>query len=196
MGARWIATALGAAAMLAWGLASALDFRDLPPQKRAECAPKTKGMTKVDADKVFWDCMYSDLPAQKRAECTQRTAGKPDAVNIFFECMNSGEARSVDPNSLEGRLTRVYGERCKLAGYQPGTGAFGQCLLAYSDRDEAMRQAVAAQLAGQVMAQRAQPQGNPYYIDPNMFKNIAPPTPQMRQCTSIVGNQIIQTTCY
>ena len=99
-------------------------------------------------------------------------------------------SESVDPDSLEGRLTRQYGERCKLAGYEPGTGAFGQCLLAYADRDEQVRRAVALQMLQNYQSPQAP------RIDPNLFKNITPQRPQMRQCTSVIGNQIVQTTCY
>jgi hypothetical protein len=98
--------------------------------------------------------------------------------------------RRVDPDSLEGKLTSRYGERCQLAGYSPGTGAFCQCLLAYLDRDEQMGRAIAAQIYQQ------QSQVKPILIDPNLFKGITPPAPRIRQCTSVIGNQIVQTTCY
>jgi len=91
---------------------------------------------------------------------------------------------------LEGKLTSRYGERCQLAGYSPGTGAFGQCLLTYSDRDEQMRRAIAAQVYQQQM------QAKPNLIDPNLFKGAITPLPRMGQCTSVIGNQIVTTTCY
>jgi hypothetical protein len=94
-----------------------------------------------------------------------------------------------EPNSLEARLTRAYGERCKLAGYEPGTGAFGQCLLAYSDREEDFRRAVAAQLLAN---QLNRPPLQPYQVQPYQL-----PLPRLNQatCTSIINNQIVTTTC-
>jgi hypothetical protein len=107
--------------------------------------------------------------------------------------VNTPPKRQVDPDSLEARLIRAYGERCELAGYSPGTGAFGQCLLAYADRDEQARRAVLLQLYPN------QANRNPNYIDPKMFQFLTPLTmPQRttRQCNSIIGNQIVTTTCY
>ena len=95
-------------------------------------------------------------------------------------------APSVAPDSLEARLTKLYGERCKLAGYHPGTGAFGQCLLVYADRDEAWRRAVAAQLIGQIYQQ----QMNQRPIQATL------PMPQQAICTMILGNQLVSRPCY
>ena len=124
--------------------------------------------------------------------------GTPEYIRCIDRLVDTADAntlpkRQVDPDSLEARLTRAYGERCEFAGYAPRTGAFGQCLLAYADRDEQARRAVLLQLY-QTQANR-----NPIYNDPKMFQFLTPLTmPQRttRQCNSIIGNQIVTTTCY
>ena len=126
-------------------------------------------------------------------ECVSRLLAANDSDQARLEASRP----RVDPDSLEGRLTRAYGERCALAGYTPGTGAFGQCLLAYYDRwqqaEQARRAAELQIMLGVYNAQRANPQ-QPNLATVPQFRSM--PVPTLRMCTSIVGNQIITTNCY
>lgn len=83
---------------------------------------------------------------------------------------------TAPPEPLAVRLERAYGERCRLAGYSPGSTPYNRCLLAASDRDRAAAAAAAARI-GQSM-QNQKPAG---YTDPNLFKGtqplIVPPPP-------------------
>ena len=115
--------------------------------------------------------------------------GTPEYIRCIDRWVDTGGAntptkRQVDPGSLEGRLTERYGERCELAGYSPGTGAFGQCLLSYANRDDAQKRQILLQPERQQMQQAARSIMSPKIVLPNAIT-----------CTSIVGNTIVQTTC-
>jgi hypothetical protein len=111
--------------------------------------------------------------------------------------------RRVDPDWLEGRLTARYGERCQLAGYSPGTGAFGQCLLVYADRDEAaqaradaQRRALLLQLYGQQQAQFAHQQAARDVQTRALQQRLLTVPAPGAICTTVEGNQIVSRPCY
>ncbi len=92
-----------------------------------------------------------------------------------------GEPIPRSPQTLEENLMRLYGERCQVAGFKVGTGAFGQCLLAYADRDQAQRQALAA--AFLLSQQPAKP------------PQITMPAYNQVNCTAIRAGIIVQISC-
>jgi hypothetical protein len=111
--------------------------------------------------------------------------------------------RLGEADSLEGKLTTRYGERCKLAGYAPGTGVFGQCLLAYDERAQAAdaqidseRRAALLQLymyqQGQFAQQQAQRDAQMQRMQQQLLNSNRPGA----ICTSVFGNQLVSRPCY
>lgn len=131
---------------------------------------------------------------------------------LWMKCVNDWllaekpAPRQVDPDSLEGRLTARYGERCELAGYRPSTGAFGQCLLAYDDaakeaeaRENGQRRALALgmylQQQGQYAQQQAARDAQTRALQQRLLTLPPPPTPGAI-CTTVVGNTLVSRPCY
>ena len=138
---------------------------------------------------------YAQAEERYRGACER--AGFTDEVDII-RCVGQSAGWEIDPpETLEQSLIRTYGERCRIAGYQPGSGAFGQCLLAYADRDEASRLAIADRDEAARRAMAAALIGQLYGQQLNQRPiRAALPQPQQAICTSVVGNQLISRPCY
>ena len=119
---------------------------------------------------------------QRYASACERAGFVPNTID-WERCgvYSAGYTAPQSPETLEQRLMRLYGERCQIAGFKVGTGAYGQCLLANADRDQAQAQAIAAAyLLGRPSAQPTQ---------------ITMPTFNQATCTAIRAGIVTQVSC-
>ena len=156
-------------------------------------------------------CDFRVAQARYGAACQQRhSIASTEYTGCVCDALESGTPPPLaspptrsDPASLETRLTAAYGERCQLAGYRPGSGAFGQCLLAYDERAadgqsqiDAQRRALLLSLYLQQRGQWAQEQSaRDAQMRAMQQRLLTPPAPGAL-CTAVVGNQLVSRPCY